>query len=82
MLGGARFPVADGGVRDRDPCDPGWRDNLHHSLGVPELREAIAEHYVRRYGVAVDPGRIIVSSGTSPLMFRGEPEGPDLLPGR
>jgi aspartate/methionine/tyrosine aminotransferase len=40
-----------------------------HSLGLPELREAIAEHYARRYGVAVDPGRIIVSSGTSPLMF-------------
>ncbi|TFH29229.1 MAG: pyridoxal phosphate-dependent aminotransferase, partial [Deltaproteobacteria bacterium] len=40
-----------------------------HSLGLPELREAIAEHYARRYGVVVDPGRIIVSSGTSPLMF-------------
>ena len=40
-----------------------------HSLGLPELREAIAGHYALRYGVAVDPGRIIVSSGTSPLMF-------------
>jgi aspartate/methionine/tyrosine aminotransferase len=40
-----------------------------HSLGLPELREAIAAHYARRYGVAVDPGRIIVSSGTSPLML-------------
>jgi aspartate/methionine/tyrosine aminotransferase len=40
-----------------------------HSLGLPELRAAIADHYAARYGVAVDPGRIIVSSGTSPLMF-------------
>ncbi|MBP2673474.1 MAG: putative amino acid aminotransferase [Deltaproteobacteria bacterium] len=40
-----------------------------HSLGLPELREAIAEHYDRRYGVAVDPGRIIVSCGSSPLML-------------
>jgi (5-formylfuran-3-yl)methyl phosphate transaminase len=40
-----------------------------HSLGLLELREALAEHYARRYGVAVDPGRIIVSSGTSPLML-------------
>ena len=40
-----------------------------HSLGLPALREAIAGHYARRYGVAVDPGRIIVSSGTSPLML-------------
>jgi len=40
-----------------------------HSLGLLELREAIAEHYGQRYGVAVDPGRIVVSSGTSPLML-------------
>ena len=46
----------------------GWT-TYTHSLGLSELREAIAEHYARRYGVAVDPGRIIVSSGTSPLMF-------------
>jgi len=40
-----------------------------HSLGLPALREAIAEHYAERYGVSVDPGRVIVSSGTSPLML-------------
>ena len=40
-----------------------------HSLGRIELREALSEHYRRRYGVAVDPEQIIVSSGTSPLML-------------
>lgn len=40
-----------------------------HSLGRLELREALAEHYAKRYGVALDPGQIIVSSGTSPLML-------------
>jgi (5-formylfuran-3-yl)methyl phosphate transaminase len=40
-----------------------------HSLGLPQLREEIAAHYRRRYGVTVDPGRIIVSSGTSPLLL-------------
>jgi len=40
-----------------------------HSLGDPELREAIAEHYNERYGVVVDPDRIIVGSGTSPAMM-------------
>ncbi|MEW6719506.1 MAG: pyridoxal phosphate-dependent aminotransferase [Thermodesulfobacteriota bacterium] len=40
-----------------------------HSLGLQELREAISERYSGRYGVAVDPGRIVVSSGTSPLML-------------
>jgi aspartate/methionine/tyrosine aminotransferase len=37
-----------------------------HSLGTPELREAIAQHYAREYGVTVDPGQVIVTLGTSP----------------
>ncbi len=40
-----------------------------HSLGRIELREALAEHYQKRYAVTVDPEQIIVSSGTSPLML-------------
>lgn len=40
-----------------------------HSLGRIELREEIAAFYRRRYGLAIDPGRIIVSAGTSPLML-------------
>jgi aspartate/methionine/tyrosine aminotransferase len=40
-----------------------------HSLGHIELREEIAAFYRRRYGLTIDPGRIIVSSGTSPLML-------------
>jgi aspartate/methionine/tyrosine aminotransferase len=39
------------------------------SLGILELREAISEHYDERYGVHVDPGQIIVTSGTSPALF-------------
>ncbi|MGC9514344.1 pyridoxal phosphate-dependent aminotransferase [Methanocrinis sp.] len=40
-----------------------------HSLGDPELREAIAEHYNERYGLSVEPDRIVVGSGTSPAMM-------------
>jgi aspartate/methionine/tyrosine aminotransferase len=40
-----------------------------HSQGMPDLREAISEHYLNRYGVEVNPGRIIVTSGTSPALF-------------
>jgi aspartate/methionine/tyrosine aminotransferase len=36
-----------------------------HSLGIPELREAIAEHYQDHYGVEVSPSRVIVTTGTS-----------------
>lgn len=40
-----------------------------HSLGIIELREAIAGNYYKRYGVDVDPGRIMVCSGTSPALL-------------
>ncbi|MBU1276978.1 MAG: pyridoxal phosphate-dependent aminotransferase [Proteobacteria bacterium] len=40
-----------------------------HSMGLRELREAIAQHYARRYGVEVDPGRVLVTSGTSTAML-------------
>ncbi|KAA6185488.1 aminotransferase class I/II-fold pyridoxal phosphate-dependent enzyme [Thiohalocapsa marina] len=35
------------------------------AAGLPRLRQAIADHYRRRYGVAVDPARIIVTPGGS-----------------
>jgi aspartate/methionine/tyrosine aminotransferase len=40
-----------------------------HSLGIAELREAISEHYEEKYGVKVDPGQIVTTSGTSPALF-------------
>ncbi len=40
-----------------------------HSLGILPLREAIAEHYHQEYGVYVDPGHVLVTSGTSPALF-------------
>ncbi|HKU70178.1 MAG TPA: aminotransferase class I/II-fold pyridoxal phosphate-dependent enzyme, partial [Burkholderiales bacterium] len=35
------------------------------ALGLPELREAIAAYYLRRYGVTVPSSRVIVTSGSS-----------------
>ncbi|HUB96272.1 MAG TPA: aminotransferase class I/II-fold pyridoxal phosphate-dependent enzyme [Stellaceae bacterium] len=35
------------------------------ALGLPALRRAIAEHYRAAYGVAVDPGRVVVTTGSS-----------------
>ncbi len=40
-----------------------------HSLGKISLREEIAQHYWRRYGVEISPEQIIVTSGTSPGML-------------
>lgn len=35
------------------------------AAGLPALRDAIANHYAQRYGVAVDPGRILITPGAS-----------------
>jgi aspartate/methionine/tyrosine aminotransferase len=45
------------------------RTHYTHSLGDPELREAIAAFYRREYGVTVDPARILVTSGSSPAIL-------------
>ena len=33
--------------------------------GLPELREAIAEHYLRKYGISVSPNRVLLTPGAS-----------------
>jgi aspartate/methionine/tyrosine aminotransferase len=40
-----------------------------HSLGIIELRESICEHYFEKYGVAVNPDQVLITSGTSPALF-------------
>jgi aspartate/methionine/tyrosine aminotransferase len=48
------------------------RDGLTHythSLGLMELREAICDHYSKKYGVKVHPDQVVITSGTSPALF-------------
>lgn len=45
-----------------------------HSLGLPALREAIAEHYNRKFKLELSSQQVIITSGTSPallLLFMG-----------
>src|ERR1700733_3780596 len=35
------------------------------TLGLPALRQAIADYYARRYGVAVEAARVVVTTGSS-----------------
>jgi len=39
------------------------------SAGLPDLREALRDHYRSRYDVEVDPENIVVTQGTSPAML-------------
>src|SRR6185503_11057459 len=43
------------------------RDVLGYTdaLGIPSLRTAIAAHYRDRYGIPLDPARIVVTTGSS-----------------
>ena len=45
------------------------RTRYVESLGILPLREAIAEHYARTYGVRVSPEQVLVTPGTSPAML-------------
>lgn len=57
----APAPVVEAGIR-------ALRDGLTAytaTLGLPALREAIADHYLRRFSEKVDPQRIAITSGAS-----------------
>lgn len=45
------------------------RTKYTHSLGILPLREAIAEHYLKSYGIVVSPDQILVTAGSSPAML-------------
>lgn len=56
----------------REACHRAIREgktHYTHSLGLVELREAIAEDYWEKYRVKVSPGRILIASGTSPALL-------------
>lgn len=40
-----------------------------HSLGIFQLREAIAQYYSKNYSINVSPDQVIVTSGTSPALL-------------
>ncbi len=68
-LGEPDFPTPEPIVKAARDAMLAGETRYTHSLGRIELRRALSAHYRRRYGVNIDPGRFIVSSGTSPLML-------------
>ncbi len=40
-----------------------------HSLGIIELRQAIAHSYYKKYGVTIEPDQVIITQGTSPALL-------------
>jgi aspartate/methionine/tyrosine aminotransferase len=52
----------------KQALDEGWT-HYGPSLGLPELREAIACHVSRTRGVAAGPERVAVTPGAKPILF-------------
>ena len=40
-----------------------------HSLGIPELREAVSKNYKTNYGAEIGPDSVVVTMGSSPALY-------------
>jgi aspartate/methionine/tyrosine aminotransferase len=59
------LPIIEAAVRAMHDGDTHYT----HSLGLIELRQAIADWYHRHYNVTVSPAQIVVTPGSSPAIF-------------
>ena len=64
-IGEPDFPTPQPVVAAGQRFLAGGRVHYTPALGLPALRIAISAYYAGRYGVDVDPGRIIVTPGSS-----------------
>ena len=64
-VGEPDFSPPDAIIESLQRAACGGHTHYTHSLGIIELREAVANWYRRTYNVTVDPGRVIITPGTS-----------------
>ena len=55
----------DGVIEAARQALAGDRLGYTEALGIPELRQAVAQHYRDYYGVSLDPARVVVTTGSS-----------------
>jgi aspartate/methionine/tyrosine aminotransferase len=58
---GAPEPVREAAAKALATQNLGYTEQL----GIPEIREAIAGHYTRRYALDVDPHDVVITTGSS-----------------
>jgi aspartate/methionine/tyrosine aminotransferase len=68
-IGDPDFPTPDVIVKAAEAAMDAGDTGYTQSLGLPDLRVAIAAHMRAAYGVDVDPTCIVVTQGTSPAML-------------
>jgi len=65
--GGAPQPVIEAATAALKSHRLGYTE----ALGIPPLRAAIAAHYRQSYGLDLDPGRVVVTTGSSGAFMLG-----------
>jgi len=68
-IGDPDFPTPEVITRAAEIAMAEGSTHYTQSLGLPDLREALAVRYASHYGVTVDPDNIVVTQGTSPAML-------------
>ena len=68
-IGDPDFPTPDVITKAAERAMADGGTHYTQSAGLPDLRDALRDHYADRYGVTVDPGNIVVTQGTSPAML-------------
>jgi len=68
-IGDPDFPTPEVITRAAEAAMEAGDTNYTESLGLPDLRDAIAGHMHAAYGVGVDPSAVVVTQGSSPAML-------------
>ncbi len=68
-IGDPDFPTPDVITQAAETAMQEGSTHYTQSLGLPDLRNAIRDHYRGHYGTTVDPEDIVVTQGTSPAML-------------
>ncbi len=68
-IGDPDFPTPDVITRAAEAAMADGSTHYTQSLGLPDLREALAVHYREHYDVAIHPDNVVVTQGTSPAML-------------
>ncbi|HEX9093782.1 MAG TPA: pyridoxal phosphate-dependent aminotransferase [Coriobacteriia bacterium] len=68
-IGDPDFATPDVVTRAAEAAMESGDTGYTQSLGLPDLRDAVAVRFAAKYGVAVEPCDIVVTQGTSPAML-------------
>ncbi len=68
-VGDPDFPTPEVVTRAAEAAMEAGDTGYTQSLGLPDLRDAVARRFASQYGADVDPCDIVVTQGTSPAML-------------